>query len=201
MYVLKYPWCWQRRDLCRKWVHLYEKYAACHFIEERHHLRSGGSWKPKLWGGVSQKLGGVWPWICLHRRTYKVTNVCIYKKLPPTKFYLLVIGEWQRAWGGNWHVLLSHRVRIKKNKQLSRHQGFSNYSLHECGKYYSLREFWFTLDEEQGDMGRLHNRHSQGPGGVVASSTPAHSSMGRMVPCFQTLKLYHAGQRSVTLYS
>lgn len=98
MYVLKYPWCWQRRDLCRKWVHLYEKYAACHFIEERHHPRSGGSWKPKLWGGVSQKLGGVWPWICLHRRTYKVTNVCIYKKLPPTKFYLLVIGEWQRAW-------------------------------------------------------------------------------------------------------
>lgn len=88
-----------------------------------------------------------------------VMDMHVAKKQPPTEFHFPAFGKWHRALGKNWHVPLSHKVRIFKNWQGTRVFQIILYMSME--NTIPWQKIWFTLYKEHGDMVKLHNRPSQ----------------------------------------
>lgn len=86
-------------------------------------------------------------------------DISVTKKQPPTEFHLLALAERHRALGKNWHVPLSHRVRLFKNWQATR--AFQIILYMSVENTIPWQKIWFALYKEHGDMVELHNRLSQ----------------------------------------
>lgn len=102
-----------------------------------------------------------------------------------------------RALGKNWHVPLSHRVRIFKNWQATRVFQIILYMSVE--NTIPWQKIWFTLYKEHGDMVELHNRLLQKDSEkeLRLPGLPA-PVWTELQACFQTLGLL-IEQRSMTL--
>lgn len=103
-------------------------------------------------------------------------DIHVAKKQPPTEFHLPAFGKWHRALGKNWHIPLSHKIRIKKKTG----------KVPEFFKLFSTRVWKILFPDRKFDS---HSTKSMGTW-LNCIITP-HKRALRRIAVFQSCPLQH----------